>query len=191
MTDRPIRSIPADYQFPAWLGERLFTNDFPWEESTLTTFPELLHRVTFHDGYWHGYFPALDCGSVVLVVQPDAIWNPEFCHRQQDWPYLIIELPRAMSVLQHAAPSDYTTNTITDVVSAPVDAARFQEWVEFAKVYDLLPVNFFDFQPLAAPFHRTEVNLFLTGALSILHEASIRLLLYSSTGEALAVKLNG
>jgi hypothetical protein len=29
-----------------------------------------------------------------------------------------------------------------------IKAARFQEWLEFAKVYDPVPVNFFDFQQL-------------------------------------------
>lgn len=129
----------------SWLNPLLVNNSFPWDQATPTTFPELLRRITFHDGYWHGCFPALDDNSCLLVLQPDTVWNPEFCHRQEPWPYLIIEVSRVLHMSRDVVP-DAIMPGISNVESAPVNAARFLEWLEFAKVYDLVPADFFDYQ---------------------------------------------
>lgn len=176
-----------DDRFPPWLSQRLLHNDFPWEEATLTTFPELLRRVTFHDGSWYGGFPAQYDNAMVLVLQPDAFWNREFCHQQEDWPYAVIEVSRVLNISRALEPEDLIC--IDSVESAPIDAVRFTEWLEFAKVYDLMPADFFDYQKPQPPLHRTEIPLLANGTLSFIHEARIRLLLYTATGERLTVQL--
>ncbi|RAK63544.1 hypothetical protein [Hymenobacter edaphi] len=177
-----------DAYYDSWLAPRLVNNNFPWNQATSTTFPELLRRVTFHDGYWHGWFPVLDDNSCLLVLQPDTVWNPEFCHQRESWPYLVIEIGRVLQMSRDVVP-DAIMPGISNAESAPVNAARFTEWLEFAKVYDLLPADFFDYQKPQPPLYRTDIHLLVNGTLSMIHEAPIRLLLYSETGERLPVRL--
>lgn len=172
----------------SWLNHLLVYNTFPWDQAIPTTFPELLRRVSFHDGYWHGCFPALDDNSCLLVLQPDTVWNPEFCHRQEPWPYLVIEVSRVLNMSRDIVP-DAIMPGISNAESAPINAVHFTEWLEFAKMYDLLPVDFFDQQKIQPPLHRTEINLLVNGTLSLIHEARIRLLLYTATGGQLTVRL--
>lgn len=176
-----------DAYYDSWLALRLVNNDFPWEQATSTTFPELLHRVDFHDGSWYGCFPALDTNSCLLVLQPDAFWNQEFCHHQESWPYVIIEVSRVLNMSRDLKPEPMACLGLIE--SVPVDAARFTEWLEFAQVYDLVPADFFNSQKPRPPLHRTDIDLIINGTLSFIHEAPIRLLLYSETGERLPVRL--
>ena len=49
--------------------------------------------------------------------------------------------------------------------------------------------DFFGHQKPQPPLHRTDIDLIINGTLSFIHEAPIRLLLYSETGEQLPVRL--
>ncbi|MDU0372416.1 hypothetical protein ACFPAF_18590 [Hymenobacter endophyticus] len=176
-----------DDLYPAWLTEHLANYSFNWENSVSTSFPELLDSITLHDSYWHHTISPGD-NSIVLVIELDAIWNKSFCYQQTNWPYLIIRINRVINSFNDFTQDDFR-GTIGDTESLQVNISRFNEWLEFAKVYDLLPVDLYEHFPIRKSMHRTEISTVYGGVLSITHEASIQTLLYTADGQSLKINI--
>lgn len=176
-----------DDLYPTWLAEKLANYSFSWEKSISTSFPELLGRITLHDSYWHYTLSPSD-NSLLLVIELDAIWNKDFCYQQETWPYLIIKIGRVISSFHDFTQDDFR-GPISDVESSQINTSRFNEWLEFAKVYELLLADLYQGFPAKQVMHRTEISTVYGGVLSITHEVSIQILLYTADGQPLKIKL--
>ena len=177
----------SDDHFPVWLTQQLANYSFDWKTSTTTSFPDLLRHITLHDSGWYHTLSSND-NSMLLVIELDAIWNKEFCHQQEIWPYLIIKIRRVINSLNDFTQDDFL-GVISDVESLPINTVRFKEWIEFAQVYELLPTDLYRHFPIEQPLHRTEISTVYGGVLSITHESPIQILLYSANGQQLEIDM--
>jgi hypothetical protein len=79
-------------KYPAWLADKVFTS-FNWRAATKTSMQGLLQSITLHDSGLYKTFLDKE-NSWVLIIQLDAIWNKEFCHNLEDWPFLILRFQK-------------------------------------------------------------------------------------------------
>lgn len=175
-------------KYPAWLADKLLNKTFSWKEARQISMTDLLEHVTLHDSYWYNSILGND-NSLLLIINLDAIWNKEFCHNLEDWPFLIIRIKDVLCTFQNFSDADGFYTTIGLAETKPVNIPDFKEWVDFTKVAELFPPDFYQRPEPISDLNRTVIDTIYGGALAITHHPSVEILLYSEQGEQLAVIL--
>lgn len=148
----------------------------------------LFENVTLHDSVWYSTFLEQE-NSWVLVISLDAIWNKEFCHHLEDWPFLIIKVHDVLSAFQDFIKDDSFYHTISIADSAAVNLKDFKEWSELGKSIGIYPNDFHGRLAEMKRLKRTEITTIYGGMLSLIHSPEISVLLYTEAGEMLSVNL--
>ncbi|RSK31728.1 hypothetical protein [Hymenobacter metallilatus] len=171
---------------PKWLTETLINGISIWNKAASTSFPHLLQQITLHDSIWsYAFIPEVD--RLVLIIQLDSHWNKDFCHQLDDWPYLAIEITEPLNT-SYIVAADPVTNIISKAASESVAYSNFTEWISAGKSLGIIPTNYPQL-PQYSVIHRTEIET-IGGYFSCIHQEAIRILLYSSGGESLAINFS-
>lgn len=177
-----------DEKYPAWLADKVFTS-FDWTSATKTSMQVLLDSITLHDSGCYKTF--LDRqNSWVLVIQLDAIWNKDFCHNLEDWPFLILRFQKVFCSFQEFTAYELGSSIIGDVEVSVIDSKSFDDWMDFTKIAGFLPLDILQKLQDEIGLTRTEISTVYGGSLSLFHAPAIEILLYSEQGSQLAVNLS-
>jgi hypothetical protein len=175
-------------KYPAWLADKVFTS-FDWTKATNTSLQELLKSITLHDSGWYKTFLDRE-NSWVLIIQLDAIWNKNFCHNLEDWPFLIIRFHKVFCSFQEFSEYELGSSIIGEVEVIAVSGKEFDDWMDFTKIAGFLPLNILQNLQSEGNLTRTEISTVYGGSLSLIHAPAIEVLLYSEQGSQLSVNLS-
>jgi len=175
-------------KYPAWLAEKVFTS-FDWEAATKTSMQELLQIVTLHDSGLYKTFLDRE-NSWVLIIQLDAIWNKEFCHNAEDWPFLILKFQKVFCSFQEFTEYELGYSIIGETEVAAIVGKEFADWIDFTKIAGFLPLDILQNLQSEDGLTRTELSTVYGGSLSLVHAPAIEVLLYSAQGSLLSINLS-
>jgi hypothetical protein len=174
-------------KYLAWLADRVFTS-FDWTKATNTSLQELLQVITLHDSGWYKTFLDKE-NSWVLIIQLDAIWNKEFCHNLEEWPFLIIKFKKVFCSFQDFDEHDLACHIISGAEVVAIGGKDFDDWMDFTKIAGLLSLDVLRNLQNEGNITRTEISTVYGGSLSLVHAAAIEVLLYSEQGSQLSINL--
>jgi hypothetical protein len=98
MTDQQTTENNSDTEYyPAWLGQSILWDEFPWEAARTCKVQEFLEQYTLHDSSWVTIYHDIAYeNQATLVIQWDAVWLPDEIARStsvvSDWPLLLIKV---------------------------------------------------------------------------------------------------
>jgi hypothetical protein len=109
MTEQQNQENGVDSEYyPAWLGQSILWDEFPWEAARTCKVQEFLEQFTLHDSEWVTiYHDFAYENQSTLVIQWDAVWLPDEIAKStsvvSDWPLLLIKLEgvKQISTLGH------------------------------------------------------------------------------------------
>ncbi len=149
---------------------------------------ELMENITLHDSYWYNTYVAGE-NAWVLIINLDAIWNKEFCHNMEEWPFLIIKFQKVFCSFQDFGEHDLNYRTIGDAEVVKIEGRDFADWMDFTKLAGFLPLNILQKLQDEIGLTRTEISTVYGGSLSLVHAPAVEVLLYSEQGSQLSVNL--
>ncbi|QKG56789.1 hypothetical protein GKZ68_09250 [Hymenobacter sp. BRD128] len=177
-----------DEKYPAWLADRVFTS-FDWTNAITTSMQELLDNITLHDsGYYKTFLDKQN--SWMLIIQLDAIWNKDFCHNLEDWPFLILRFQKVFCSFQEFTEYELGSAVIGDVEVTVLNGKDFDDWMDFTKIAGFLPLDILQNLKGEGGLTRTEISTVYGGSLSLVHAPAVEVLLYSAQGSQLAINLS-
>jgi hypothetical protein len=177
-----------DEKCPAWLADKVFTS-FDWPKATKTSMPKLLNSITLHDSGCYKTF--LDSkNSWVVIIQLDAIWNKDFCHNLEDWPFLILRFQKVFCSFQESTDDELGSSVIGDVEVMSIGGKDFDDWLDFTKIAGFLPLDVLQGIQAEGSLTRTEISTVYGTSLPLVHAPAIKVLLYSEQGSQLAINLS-
>ena len=148
-----------------------------------------MESITLHDSYWYNTY--IDGENAwVLTISLDAIWNKEFCHNMEDWPFLIIKFQKVFCSFQDFGEHDGNYRTIGGVEVATIGGKEFNDWMDYTKIAGFLPLDILQNLQAEGGLMRTEITTIYGGTLSLVHALTIEVLLYSEQGSQLAINLS-
>ncbi|MCB2377459.1 hypothetical protein LGH70_07695 [Hymenobacter sp. BT635] len=175
-----------DDRYPEWLADKLLNVTFDWNAARKISISDFFECVSLHDSSWYG--TSMDRGNAIIwVIHLDAIWNKDFCHILEDWPFLIIRIQNVLSTFQDFTSYDGFYSTISSAATKPVNIPDFKEWVDFSKVAELFPADFYQRLSHISDLNRTDIETIYGGSLTVIHQPMVELLLYTEQGIPLAI----
>jgi len=149
---------------------------------------ELLNSITLHDS---GCYKTLldNKNSWVLIIQLDAIWNKEFCHNLEEWPFLILRFEKVFCSFQEFTEYELGSSIIGEVEVTVMNGKNFDDWIDLTKIAGFLSLDILQNLKGESELTRTEISTVYGGSLSLVHAPAIEVLLYSEQGSLLSVNL--
>jgi hypothetical protein len=175
-------------KYPVWLADKVFTS-FDWGVAVKTSIQELLQSITLHDSSLYKTFLNEE-NSWVLIIQLDAIWNKEFCHNVEDWPFLILRFQKVFCSFQEFTEYELGSSIIGEAEVTAIAGKDFEDWMDFTKIAGFLPLDILQNLQSEGGLTRTELSTVYGGSLSLIHAPAIEVLLYSAQGSLLSVNLS-
>jgi hypothetical protein len=178
-----------DEKYPAWLADKVMNTSFDWRAATKTSIQELMEDITLHDSCWYNTYVESE-NAWVLIINLDAIWNKDFCHKMEEWPFLIIKFQKVFFSFQDFSEYDLAYRTIGSVEVVAIGGKDFTDWMDFTKIAGFLPLDILQNLQSEGNLTRTEISTVYGGSLSLIHAPAIEVLLYSEQGSQLSVNLS-
>jgi hypothetical protein len=151
--------------YPRWLVDKAFCDWFDWDESSIySTFEKFNKLASLHDSYWCGLFTYMD-NSANIIISFDAFWNEKIAKHPgpmiRDWPFLVIKIEKVYQITCH---SDLDNGTTIAGVKSEIIPESVKEGSIDARLI------------------KTVVEDAGGGCIEIVHQESIRILLFDCIG---------
>ncbi|MBD2716445.1 hypothetical protein KBK19_15495 [Microvirga sp. STR05] len=171
---------------PEWLANGIVNGSFDWSKATGTTFSLLLDGITLHDSLWCQTISQAE-NSLLLVFRLDSFWNKAFCHHQDEWPYLLLEISEVLCSFYGFLPEEDTEKTVSRAATYLLPDSKVAAWSSVGTELGIVPIQLR--KKVKPPIHRTDIET-LGGIYSCVHKEAIRILLYTTAGDLLPIDLS-